>query len=92
MARHKRGSTPKLTPELIQKISVAIAEGIYIEKVVVLCGISKDTFYRWLKDANGRQSTPLLRELSDSVKNAFAKAGTESRVFFESKQNIFVEK
>jgi hypothetical protein len=74
MARYKRGSTPKLNQELTGKISSAIRNGAYVESAAALCGISKDTLYRWLQAAEGRHSTPLLIEFLNSVKRAMTEA------------------
>lgn len=67
MARFKRGETPKLTPELIGQISNELRRGEYVEKAASTCGISKDTFYRWLHAARGPFSTPILRDLWAAV-------------------------
>lgn len=72
MARFKRGSTPKLTSELIETVSAAIRNGAYVETAVALAGISKDSFYRWLRDADGRNPNPMVVALSDAVKKALA--------------------
>lgn len=74
MARHPKGSTPKLTKELIEELSTFIQKGCYIETASILCGISKDTFYRWLKKGKNTSTNCLERELSDAVTRALAEA------------------
>ena len=74
MARHPLGSTPALTEELIERLASTIRGGAYIETAAAFCGISKDTFYRWLRLAESEQSTELLRKLSDAVKKGMAEA------------------
>src|SRR5258707_14105237 len=41
--------TIDLTPELCDKICTALRAGNYIETASAYVGITKDTFYRWLK-------------------------------------------
>lgn len=74
MARHPKGSTPILTDELIEKLAATIRGGAYVETAAAFCGISKDTFYRWLRAAEGEEATELLLRLSDAVKKAMAEA------------------
>ena len=72
MARYKKGSTPKLTNKLIQEIVNYIKMGSYVETAAAAAGISKDTFYRWLKNAKKEDASPLERKLSDAVEKALA--------------------
>ncbi len=74
MARHAEGSLPKLTPEIIECIKVALASGAYAETAAAAAGVSKDTLYRWLRGARQTHATPLLLELSDAVRKAMAQA------------------
>jgi len=74
MARYPRDSTPALNDDLIKSLSSALKNGVYVETAAALCRISKDTFYRWLRQAESEESTPLLRKLSDAVKRAMAEA------------------
>ena len=76
MARYPKGSSPKLTESLIEKISLAIRHGSYIETASALCGINKDTLYRWLKVATTEEATALHKKLSDAVKKGLAVAET----------------
>ena len=74
MTRHPKGSTPKLTEALIEELATAIRHGCYMETSAALCGISKDSLYRWLRQADEDDAPPLLRALSDAVKKAMAEA------------------
>jgi len=74
VARHPKGTCPKLTARLIKTMARAIGDGAYVETAAALSGISKDTLYRWLRMAEGEHSTPLHRELSDAVKKGMARA------------------
>lgn len=49
MARYPKGTYAKITDELIEETALLLRRGSYSESVAAACGISKDTFYRWLK-------------------------------------------
>lgn len=72
MARYPKNSSPKLTNELIEKFSTALKNGAYIETAAAYCGISKDTFYRWLKKAPTDDENGNYRKLSDAIERAWA--------------------
>ena len=74
MARHPKGSTPILSEELIERLVITIRGGAYVETAAAFCGISKDTFYRWLRLAESDETSELLLKLSDAVKKAMAEA------------------
>lgn len=74
MARHPKGTAPKLTEQLIEKMTSTIRAGAYVETAAALCGISKDTFYRWLRQAEIDDTCTLAVKLSDAVKKAMAEA------------------
>lgn len=74
MARYPKGSSPKLTEELIEKIATAMRNGAYVETAVAYCGISKDTFYRWLRMATKDSEKGLYRALSYAIEKAWAEA------------------
>ncbi|AFX99943.1 hypothetical protein [Bdellovibrio bacteriovorus] len=74
MARHPKDTTPKLTDQLIETIAQAIRVGSYVETAVALAGVSKDSFYRWLRQAESDDSTLLTVKLSDAVKKALAES------------------
>lgn len=74
MARHPRGSSPKLTESLIEDISLLLRRGCYVESASAACGISKDTFYRWLKNGKRPEGNRLEKLLSDAVMRSLAEA------------------
>lgn len=74
MARYPKGSSPKLTKEIIEKITTAMRNGAYVETAVAYCGISKDSFYRWLRMANTDSENGLYRALSYAIERAWAEA------------------
>lgn len=73
MSRYPKGSCPKLTLKLIEEVTLLLKRGAYIETAAAACSISKDTFYRWLK--NGKNGTSSIeKKLSDAVLRALAEA------------------
>ena len=74
MARHPKASTPTLTDELIETIAQAIRVGSYVETAVALAGVSKDSFYRWLRQAESDDANEMTVKLSDAVKKALAES------------------
>ncbi|WP_413612914.1 hypothetical protein [Bdellovibrio sp. HCB-110] len=74
MARHPKASTPTLSNELIETIAQAIRVGSYVETAVALAGVSKDSFYRWLRQAESDDANEMTVKLSDAVKKALAES------------------
>lgn len=74
MSRYPKGSAPKLTEELIEKIAQAMRNGAYVETAVAYCGISKDTFYRWLRMAAKDSEKGPYKALSYAIEKAWAEA------------------
>lgn len=74
MSRYPKKSNPKLTDQTIGAIAEAIRLGAYVETAVALAGVSKDSFYRWLKESTDEDSSSQTRKLSDAVKKAMAEA------------------
>lgn len=74
MARYPRDTTPTLNEQLIETIAQAIRVGAYVETAVALAGVSKDSFYRWLKMAEGDSANDITIKLSDAVKKALAES------------------
>lgn len=74
MARHPKGSTPKLNEKLIETIYFYLRRGSYKETAATLSGISCDTLYRWLKLGENADEGTILRELSDTVARGMAEA------------------
>ncbi len=74
MSRHPKASTPALTKNTCEVLCAAIRRGAYLETAVALAGISKDTFYRWMREATKLDCPAALVALSDAVKKAMADA------------------
>jgi transposase len=74
MSRYPKGTSPKLTEELIEEIVLLLKRGAYIESAAAACGISKDSFYRWLKKGKRDVNCSLEKKLSDAVIKALAEA------------------
>lgn len=67
------GRPTKLTPELQKKIIDAIRAGNYMETAAAYAGISKDTFFRWLRKG-ARAKSGIYKEFHDAVEKALAEA------------------
>ena len=76
MSRHPKGSIPNLTPEIAERLCLHIRRGAYVETACALTGVSKDTFYRWIRIAKSENATQATQELSDAVERAMAEAET----------------
>lgn len=76
----------KLTPEMQDKICKAIADGNYIETACQLSGISKETYYRWIKYAEGEEAPEWGgdKEIYCNFYDAIKKAESEAEAFFLS--------
>lgn len=72
MPRYPKGSNPKLSKDLISKLSILIKNGAYIETAAAAVGISKDSFYRWLRNGKKEEGSELEKELSYAVMQASA--------------------
>ena len=67
------GRRTKLTPAIRDKITELISGGHVGEVAAVACGLSKPTYYNWLK--KGREAkTGVYKEFFDAVKKAEADA------------------
>ena len=62
----------KLTPETQDKILKYLRLGTYVETAAAAAGISRDTFYDWLK--RGAKGEKPYRAFSDAVDKALAEA------------------
>jgi hypothetical protein len=77
---------PDLNDELIEKIVNNLRAGAYIETAVIVAGVSKEVFYRWMKIANGKYRlkdgespiTPEITELCVKLLHAVEKGMEES--------------
>jgi len=67
------GRPCKLTPELQEKIAQAILAGAYVETAAAYAGISKETFYDWLKQG-AKQKRGKYKDFSDAIKKAMAES------------------
>jgi transposase len=64
----------KLTPELIEKLIPSIEAGNYVETVCQAHGISRNTYYLWLKKGESAKAKTIYRYFYDMVKDAEARA------------------
>jgi hypothetical protein len=69
VARNKKD--PGISEEICNKIIKAIELGSYVETAAAFAGISKQTFYNWLKKG-ARSKTGLEATLVDAVQKAMA--------------------
>lgn len=67
------GRPPILTPELTKQVVDLIAAGNYIETSCAVVGISKQTFYRWMKEGNAGLTVETA-EFCDAVKKALGRS------------------
>lgn len=66
------GRPSKLTPKVLEDIVKWLKLGYYQEDAAVMAGISKSTFYGWLKKAE--EGDDRFLEFSDAVKKARAES------------------
>lgn len=66
----KKGRPTSLTPALQSKVISAIKAGAYVETAAAFAGISKDTFYAWLRKGAKESPGQPYREFSDAVEEA----------------------
>jgi transposase-like protein len=67
----------KLTAEFVKKAGKLLENGNYANTVCAMMGISQQTWYRWLKEAEESSATAIKREFSETVKKATALAEIE---------------
>jgi hypothetical protein len=67
----KMGRPEKLTPELQEKLIQVIRTGAYIETAVQFIGLSKETFYAWIKKG-AKAKGGKYKDFSDSIRKAMA--------------------
>lgn len=72
---NKAAGETLLTPDLQRKLVTLIKVGNYAEVAARACGISKDTFYKWL--LRGGKGEEPFKSLADAVEHAAAES--ESR-------------
>ena len=71
--KKKTGRPEILTPEIQKIICSALLAGGFLETSIVVGGISKSTFYKWMKRGEREKSGP-YREFMDAIKKALATA------------------
>lgn len=71
--REGAGRPIELTPAKIASVVMALNDGAYIETAAALAGISKQTFYQWLKQG-AKAEAGIFRQFSDAVQKAIADA------------------
>lgn len=73
--KKKMGRPTKLTPEVRERILVAVRAGNYWETAALFAGIDKKTFYNWLKRGNQAK-----RGIYHDFVHALEKAGAEAEI------------
>lgn len=71
--RHPGGRPTKFDSALADKIVSAIKAGGYVETAAAFAGVSKDTFYQWLRQG-AKASSGQFKEFSDAVGRAIAES------------------
>lgn len=69
----KRGRPTRLSGELIRRVAEVIRAGNYIETACAMLGISKTTYYKWLRDA-AKGAGGLVSEFAHAIEKASAEA------------------
>jgi transposase len=68
------GRRTKLTPEVHNLIVEAIRVGNYVETSAQAAGITKQTLYRWLEQAEDDNADQIYRDFRDALESARAEA------------------
>lgn len=68
------GRTSKLTPEVVDKICIAIRAGNYAKIAAAMAGVAETTYYRWLEMAEEPNAKKEYREFRESINRAEAEA------------------
>ena len=69
----KLGRPEKLNQEIMKAIVSAILSGAYVETAAAFAGISKSTFYEWMRKG-AKASKGKYFDFSDAIKKAMAEA------------------
>ena len=72
-ANKKGGRPTKLTPDIQQAIIDCLSMGNFVETACAVAGIHKDTFYHWMKLAEGAPKG-MHAKFRDAVQQAMAQA------------------
>lgn len=70
----KIGRPTKFTPEVRERILIAIRAGNYIDTAAQSAGINKDTFYSWMAKAETSGAPKEYYDFADDIKKARAEA------------------
>lgn len=83
-----RGRPTKITEELVKTITEYIKAGNYPEVAASLAGVSRATFYNWLKKGH-KHKTGIHHDFLDSIKEAedYAEAAAVERIRRSGKDN-----
>lgn len=83
-----RGRPTKITEELVKTITEYIKAGNYPEVAASLAGVSRATFYNWLKKGH-EHKTGIHHDFLDSIKEAedYAEAAAVERIRRSGKDN-----
>jgi hypothetical protein len=68
----------KLTPEIVDKICLAIRIGNHAKVAAALAGIGETTYYKWLEKADEPNAKKEYREFRESIERAEAEAEIEA--------------
>ena len=71
--KHPGGRPSGFSREIAERIVSAIKAGGYVETAAAFAGVSKDTFYAWLKRGASEKSGP-FKEFSDAIGRAIAES------------------
>lgn len=71
--KKKMGRPEKLTEQLQRDLCAVIRAGAYVETAVQFLGITKETFYAWLKKG-AKSKGGKYKHFSDSIKKAMAES------------------
>lgn len=63
---------PKLNPDLIKKIGLYLEAGNFAETAAAACGISRDSYYAWLRKGANETSGPHF-DFNEAVTNSMAR-------------------
>lgn len=81
------GRHSKLTPEVQERIVSAIRSGNYIEVAAQYAGISKNTLYRWLANADDENADDAYRDFRDAVESARSAAEVRNVALIQQAAN-----
>lgn len=83
----KIGRPTKFTPEVRERILIAIRAGNYIDTAAQSAGISKDTFYSWMTKGETPGAPKEYSDFTDAVKKARAEAEVNAVAIIQQAAN-----